>query len=254
MILAYNDNGPGPVVVLLHGFPLDRSMWSWQETTIGSIYRVITPDLRGHGQSAAPEGIYTMEAMAEDVIETLDALQLTEPVVLGGLSMGGYVALALVARYPERFRALMLIDTKAEGDTPEAAAARRALAERLGTEGHGFLVDQPPPLLREDAPPELRDRVKTWIAEQTPAAIAAAALGMAERPDSASDLATIDVPTLVITGAEDRLIPPDVTAGIAEGVDGAELLRIEGAGHLSNLEAPEAFDTALGGVLTGLGL
>jgi pimeloyl-ACP methyl ester carboxylesterase len=96
--------------------------------------------------------------------------------------------------------------------------------------------------------------VRGWIAEQTPNAIAAASLGMAERPDSVQDLATIDVPTLVITGSEDRLIPPDVTAGIADGVGGAELLRIEGAGHLSNLEAPEAFDTALAGVLTGLGL
>ena len=102
--------------------------------------------------------------------------------------------------------------------------------------------------------PELRELVRGWIAEQTPDAIAAASLGMAERPDSVQDLATIDVPTLVIAGSEDRLIPPDITAGIADGVGGAELLRIEGAGHLSNLEAPEAFDAALAGVLTGLGL
>ena len=91
----------------------------------GSIYRVIAPDLRGHGETAAPEGVYTMEQMADDVIELLDALQISEPIVLGGLSMGGYVALALVARYPERVRGLMLMDTRAAADTPEAAPEPR---------------------------------------------------------------------------------------------------------------------------------
>jgi pimeloyl-ACP methyl ester carboxylesterase len=168
--------------------------------------------------------------------------------------MGGYVAFELWRAARPRVAALVLANTKAEPDAPEGAAARRALAERLRTEGHGFMVDEPPPLLREDAPPELRERVTAWIAEQTPRAIAAAALGMAERPDSVPVLPTIDVPTLVITGSADRLIPPDVTAAIAEHVPGAELVRIDGAGHLSNLEAPQAFDTALDGLLTGLGL
>jgi pimeloyl-ACP methyl ester carboxylesterase len=112
------------------------------------------------------------------------------------------------------------------------------------------MVDAPPPLLAEDAPEELVERVRAMIAGQTPDAIAAAALGMAERPDSVPDLPGLDVPTLVITGTADRLIPPDVTAGIAKLVPGAELVRIEGAGHLSNLEAREAFDTALDGVVT----
>jgi 3-oxoadipate enol-lactonase len=151
-----------------------------------------------------------------------------------------------------RIAALVLANTRAEPDPPEGAAARRALAERLRTEGHRFMVDAPPPLLAEDAPEELVQRVKAMIADQTPDAIAAAALGMAERPDSVPDLPGIDVPTLVITGTADRLIPPDVTAGIAGLVPGAELLRIEDAGHLSNLEAREAFDTALDGVVTGI--
>ena len=90
MILAFDDVGPGPVVVLIHGFPLDRSMWSHQRSSLGSIYRLILPDLRGHGSSAAPEGTYTVDAMADDVLELLDALQITGPVVFGGLSMGGY--------------------------------------------------------------------------------------------------------------------------------------------------------------------
>jgi 3-oxoadipate enol-lactonase len=239
-------------LLLIHAFPLDARMWEPQLAALGARLPLVVPHLPGFGSTDGP-GVLTMAAAAERCTAALDEAGVDTAVVCG-LSMGGYVAFELWRAARPRVAALVLANTKAEPDTPEAAAARRALAERLRTEGHGFLVDQPPPLLREDAPPELWDRVRAWIAEQTPDAIAAAALGMAERPDSVPHLATIDVPTLVITGALDRLIPPDVTAGIAEGVDGAELLRIEDAGHLSNLEAPEAFDEALAGVLTGLGL
>jgi 3-oxoadipate enol-lactonase len=193
-----------------------------------------------------------MSLAAEHCVKALDDVGVDTAIVCG-LSMGGYVAFELWRTARPRVAALVLANTRAEPDPPEGAAARRALAERLRTEGHRFLVEEPPPLLAEDAPEALRERVKAMIADQTPRAIAAAALGMAERPDSVPDLAGIDVPTLVITGTADRLIPPDVTAGIAGRVPGAELLRIEGAGHLSNLEAPEAFDTALDGVLTRIG-
>ena len=113
MRLAYSDEGPGPVVVLLHGFPLSNAMWEEQLSGIGSIYRIIAPDLRGHGESPAPEGVYTMDEMADDVVELLDFLSISERIVLGGLSMGGYVALSLVVRYPERVRGLMLFGTRA---------------------------------------------------------------------------------------------------------------------------------------------
>jgi pimeloyl-ACP methyl ester carboxylesterase len=227
-------------------------MWEPQLASLGARLPLIAPHLPGFGATDGPE-VLTMAAAAARCTSAMDEAGVDTAVVCG-LSMGGYVAFELWRAARPRIAALVLANTRAEPDAPEGAAARRALAERLRTEGHGFLVEEPPPLLREDAPADLRARVKTWIAEQTPDAIAAAALGMAERPDSVPDLATIDVPTLVITGAEDRLIPPDVTAAIAEGVPGAELLRIEDAGHLSNLEAPEAFGTALAGVLTGLGL
>ena len=223
-------------LLLIHAFPLDARLWEPQLGSLGARLPLVAPHLPGFGATDGPD-VLTMAAA-----------------VVCGLSMGGYVAFELWRAARPRVAALVLANTKAEADQPEAAAKRRELAERLRTEGHGFLVDEPPPLLREDAPAELRELVRGWIAEQTPDAIAAASLGMAERPDSVQDLATIDVPTLVITGSEDRLIPPDITAGIADGVGGAELLRIEGAGHLSNLEAPEAFDAALAGVLTGLGL
>ncbi len=136
MRLAFTDKGPGPAVVLLHGFPLGRAMWMEQIAGIGSIYKVVAPDLRGHGDSPAPEGDYTIDGMADDVIELLDSLGLNEPVVLGGLSMGGYVALSLVVRYPERVRALMLMDTRAAADSPEAAEKREELARAMLAAGN----------------------------------------------------------------------------------------------------------------------
>jgi pimeloyl-ACP methyl ester carboxylesterase len=194
-----------------------------------------------------------MSLAAERCVHALDEAGIDDAVVCG-LSMGGYVAFELWRAARPRVAALVLANTRAEPDAPEGAAARRALAERLKTEGNDFLVAEPPPLLSDGAPDELWRRVKAMIADQTPAAIAAASVGMAERPDSVPDLPGIDVSSLVITGTRDRLIPPDVTAGIATGVAGAQLVRIEGAGHLSNLEAPGEFNTALEGLLTRAGL
>lgn len=238
-------------LLLIHAFPLDARMWEAQMGSLGARLPIVAPHLPGFGGTEGPE-VLTMSLAAEHCVRTLDEAGV-ETAIVCGLSMGGYVAFELWREARPRVAALVLANTRAEPDPPEGAAARRALAERLKAEGHGFLVEEPPALLSEDAPAGLRERVKASIADQTPAAIAAASLGMAERPDSVPDLPGIDVPALVITGTADRLIPPDVTAGIAERVPDAELLRIEAAGHLSNLEAPEAFTAALDGVLTALG-
>lgn len=239
-------------LLLIHAFPLDAGMWEPQRSALGARLPIVAPHLPGFGGTQGPE-VLTMGLAAAHCVKALDDAGVDTAIVCG-LSMGGYVAFELWRVARPRVAALVLANTRAEPDPPEGAAARRALAERLRKDGHGFLVQEPPPLLAEDAPAELQSRVTAMIAAQTPEAIAAAALGMAERPDSVPDLPGIDVPTLVITGTADRLIPPDVTAGIAGRVPGAELLRIEGAGHLSNLEAPEAFDAALEGVLHTLGV
>jgi 3-oxoadipate enol-lactonase len=225
-------------------------MWEPQLTTFGARLPIVAPHLPGFGGTSGPE-VLTMDAAAAACVTALDEAGVDDAVVCG-LSMGGYVAFELWRAARPRVAALALANTRAEPDTPEGAAGRRALAERLGNEGIGFLVEEPPPLLSEDAPDDLRARVRAMIADQSPQAVAAAALGMAERPDSVPDLPTIDVPTVVITGTADRLIPPDVTAGPAEGIEGAELIRIEAAGHLSNLEAPDSFDAALDGLLVGI--
>jgi pimeloyl-ACP methyl ester carboxylesterase len=204
----------------------------------------------GFGGTPGPD-VLTMAAAADACLAALDEAGMDTAIVCG-LSMGGYIAFELWRTARSRIDALVLANTKAEADDEQGVARRRALAERLGQEGNGFLVEQPPPLLSDGASEDLRAFVRGMIADQPAPAIAAASLGMAERPDSVSDLAGIDVPTLVITGSADTLIPPDVTAAVADGVPGAELVRIEGAGHLSNLEAPAAFDTALDQVLAGL--
>ena len=221
------------------------------------MYRVIAPDLRGHGDSAAPEGVYTMDVMAADVIELLDALQITEPVVLGGLSMGGYVALALWAHYPQRFRALMLMDTRAVADTPEAARNREELArivESTGSTKH--VVDAMMPKLFSEETlnrrPTLITRVRAAMEHNSARGVAGALRGMAQRPDRTAVLATITVPTLVLVGAHDVITPPEESRKLAAAVPGAQLVIIPEAGHLAPLENPEPVNEAILGFLSKL--
>jgi 3-oxoadipate enol-lactonase len=229
-------------VLLVHAFPVDARMWSGQ--LLGP--RTIAPNLPGFGGAEpAPGGVMTMSAAARRCLEALDEAGLDRAVVCG-LSMGGYVAFELWRTAPERIAGLVLANTRAGADAPEGAAGRRTLAARLATEGN-VLIAEPPPLLSSVAPAELWEDVRGMIADQPPATIAAAALGMAERPDSTPDLPGIDVPTLVITADADTLIPAALTTPMAEQIPGATLTVIEGAGHLSNLERPDAFnDTLLG--------
>jgi 3-oxoadipate enol-lactonase len=194
----------------------------------------------------------TMEAAADRVAATLQEAGVDRAVVCG-ISMGGYVAFALWRHHQDLVSGLVLSNTKAGPDDEAGKERRRQLAERLRTEGN-FLADSPPPLLSANASPELWDRVKEIVRDQPAEAIAAAALGMAERPDSTPDLAGISVPTLVITSTGDTLIPPDATTPMGDQVPGARLEIIQGAGHLSNMEAPEEFNGLLQEHLALVGL
>lgn len=231
-------------LLLVHAFPLDARMWEAQLGSFSDALPVVAPHLPGFGGTLDAGEVMTMRAAAARCLDGLDAAGVDRAVVCG-LSMGGYVALELWRTARERFAGLVLANTRAGADTQEGAAGRRALAARLRAEGNGFLVANPPPLLSDGASPALRERVREMIAGQPATSIAAAALGMAERPDSTVDLAGIDVPTLVITSAGDTLIPPEASSPMAGQIPGAELAVIEGAGHLSNLEAPAAFDELL---------
>ena len=230
-------------ILFIHAFPLDARMWEPQIGALADAVPVVTPHLPGFGGTQG-EDVMSMNQAATRCLESLDAAGVDRAVVCG-LSMGGYVSLALWRMAPERSLGMVLANTRAGADTPEGAAGRRALADRLRAEGSDFLVENPPPLLSDGASPELRAQVRDMIAGQPAGSIAAAALGMAERPDSTSDLPTIDVPTLIITSTRDALIPPEASMPMADLVPNAELSIIEDAGHLSNLEAPEAFDELL---------
>jgi pimeloyl-ACP methyl ester carboxylesterase len=257
MRLAYTDEGPGPVVVLLHGFPLGREMWKEQVTGIGSMYRVIAPDLRGHGDSPAPEGDYTIDEMADDVVELLDTLSLDGPVVVGGLSMGGYVALSLVARYPERVRALMLMDTRASADSPEAAGKREELARAVLAAGNaGPAVEAMTPRLfakiTQEERPERVAPLRELMERNTARGIVGALRAMASRPDRVADLAAIRVPTLVLVGEEDVVTPPVEAQSLADAIGGARLEVIPDAGHLAPYENPSVANAVILRFLDGL--
>jgi pimeloyl-ACP methyl ester carboxylesterase len=240
-------------LVLLHAFPVDATMWDPQLAALRADHPVIAPNFPGFGGAPPMTPVMQMDAAADAVADEATRAGF-DRVVLCGLSMGGYVAFAFWRRYRERVIGLVLANTKAEADDEAGRERRRALADRLRAEGNQFLVDTPPPLLSAEAPKELWDRVKAMIAAQPAEAIAAASLGMAERPDSSGDLPGIDVPTLVITSGADTLIPPEVTRTIADRASGSRLEVIDGAGHLSNLEAHDRFTALLREHLLACGL
>ena len=240
-------------LLLLHAFPLAHEMWEPQIDAFKNRLPVVAPDAPGFGASPSAEPERWMDAAADQAADALTAAGVDRAVVVG-LSMGGYVTFAFLRRHPEMVAGLVLANTRSGADSDAAREGRAALATRLRAEGNGFLADSPPPLLSGEAPEALRKRVQDSIRKQPAEAIAAAALGMAARPDSTPDLTGITVPTLVITSSADTLIPPDGTSPIAQQIPGATLVVIEGAGHLSNLEAPDKFNETLGQFIAKTGV
>lgn len=231
-------------LLLLHAFPMDASMWAPQLRELDVSVPVAAPNGPGFGGEPLQEPVATMDAIADRAAGALDERGIDRAVVVG-LSMGGYVAFSFWRRHRDRVLGLVLANTRSGADDDAGRERRRALATRLRAEGSGFLVDAPPPLLSGQAPEELWASVRDIIRLQPAEAIAAASEGMAERVDSTPDLAGVDVPTLIITSSNDTLIPPEATTPMASQVPGARLEVIDGAGHLSNLEAPDTFTRLL---------
>ncbi|WP_435159685.1 alpha/beta fold hydrolase [Amycolatopsis sacchari] len=237
-------------LVLLHAFPVDARMWQPVRAPLSAAGRLITPDQRGLGRTALPETdrAPSLEDAARDVVALLDKLEL-DRVVLGGCSMGGYVTMAVLRLAPERVGGLVLIDTKAAADTPEAAENRERVAARAEAEGISWLAESMlPNLLAERTRTERPDVVETvrdLIGSQPPAGVAWAARAMAARPDSFDVLASADVPALVVVGEEDGLTPPDAARAMADALPKGELVVLPGAGHLTPLEVPDALAEAI---------
>ena len=246
--LAYEDTGLGQPVVLLHGYPFNRSLWTEQVSALSNSYRVITPDLRGLGESDSRPGAATMDRMAQDVAELLDHLEVSRAVV-GGLSMGGYVALAFYKQFPSRVRALILADTRAQADTEEGKQTRFQQAEKALAEGMAGIADSMlPKLLTPETVskrPEVVKRVRDMMLKTKPEGAAGALLGMAERDDQTPLLSQIACPALILVGREDPITPVADSDKMHREIAGSRLVVIDHAAHVSNLERTEQFNDEL---------
>lgn len=246
--MAYDEAGSGPPVLFLHGFPFNRSMWRELAAALTADHRVVTPDLRGLGETMSTSAPATMEEMALDTVALMDALNISRATICG-LSMGGYVALALCRTFPLRVRALMLADTRATADTEEAKLNREQQAQRALSEGmNGIADDMLPRLLAAETLtncPEVVARVREMIVNTTAEGAAAALRGMALRVDQTTFLNDIITPALIIVGEHDEITPVRDAEAMHREIDGSRLEIIAGAGHVSNLEQPESFGHAL---------
>jgi len=246
--IDYRDEGTGLPIVFFHAFALNQTMWDEQAGALRNRFRVITLDLRGFGGSAVQNDLSTMPEMAADARELLSALAIEKAIIVG-LSMGGYVALAFYREYRDAVLALVLADTRATRDTPEARERRLLSAERAECDGASVIADEMTPMLLGDTTlatrPEIVSRVHAMIAASSPFGLAAAQRGMAERQDSTDLLAQITCPALVMVGDEDKLSSLAEAEFTHKGINGSQFCVIEKAGHLSNMEQPEAFNKAL---------
>lgn len=246
--LPHSDHGPrsARAVILLHGFPLDHRMWRAQKEALEAAgARVIVPDLRGFGKAPAGRGSAAMREYAGDVLRLADRAGVGK-FVLGGFSMGGYVALEVARQAPERLAGLLLVDTRAEPDSDEARAGRAKTADNVRAGGVGVVADAMlPKMLTADAPQRLKDEVRDMMLSQKPEGVTQALLAMGSRADSRPLLPTLRVPTLVIVGQEDPVTPPEAAKVLAGGIAGARYAVVHGAAHLAPMERPDDVSHAI---------
>lgn len=243
--MAFDIRGDGMPLILLHAFPLNRTMWQAQIDALSQECKVIAPDLGGFGESDARDEPSSMQILAKDVLALMAFLKL-EQAIICGLSMGGYVAFELFRLKPAAIKALILADTRAEADTAEGRENRKAMAASVLTTGVAPVAETMPEKLLGKTTLERKEnvvqQVKELIRKSTPQAIANAQLGMMERPDSTMDLANIECPVQIIVGDEDLLTPVALSENMAQAIPNAKLTVIPHAGHLSNLEQPDEFN------------
>jgi 3-oxoadipate enol-lactonase len=241
---------PRGTLVLLHAFPLNARMWEPQLALAAHGWRIVAPHLRGFDGGATDAPASTVDDYAGDVIDLLDALHV-EDAVIGGLSMGGYAAFAIFRRAPRYVRGLILADTRSQADTPEGVEGRKRMLQLLSEKGSAAVVDEMiPKLLAARNQAALGDAVRALALSSPPAAIAGAIRALMTRPDSTPLLASIHCPTLIVVGEEDTLTPPPLSHEMHRAIAGSELITLPAAGHLSSLEQPDAFNSALARFLT----
>ncbi|HWP81497.1 MAG TPA: alpha/beta fold hydrolase [Bacteroidota bacterium] len=248
--INYTERGlpQGLPVVFVHGFPFSHLMWEPQMKALPNEIRAITYDVRGHGESDVGDGQYTMEFFVDDLMGLLDHLVLNE-VVICGLSMGGYIALRAMERHPERFKGLILCDTRSEADPNEGKIKRSASMKAVKTNGvktfaEGFVKAVFAPQTFQSNPAAI-ETVKKMIEANSPLGICGTLLALAARTDTTASLSAIKVPTLILVGEHDTLTPVSASQAMHEKIAGSELVVIPNAAHMSNIENPEIFNAAL---------
>ena len=251
------EQGAGPPLLLVHGFPLDHTMWQAQIEELSRDARVMAPDLRGFGDSDGGGEVVLMEDFADDLAALLDVLGVAEPVVFCGLSMGGYIAWQFFLRHRARLRALILCDTRAAADAPMAAETRLSNARRVLEDGVGFLAEGMLDKLfaaeTRQQRPELVEATRRVMLAASPQGVAAALRGMAARQDASDLLPQIDVPALVVCGREDAVSTIEEMQGIAQRLPQARFVEIAAAGHMSPVEQPQTVNSAVRDFLATLG-
>lgn len=259
-VLATLEQGAGRPVLFVHGFPFDHTMWRHQIDLAAQTARVIAPDLRGFGRStiepiSAKTGV-AMADYADDLACILDDLGVDEPVVLCGFSMGGYIAFQFFARHRAKLRALVLCDTKAAADSPQAREVRYKMAENVEGWGSAHVARLMNSKLYAASTmakrPQIVVDMERVIAGTDPVAIAAAQRGMAHRDDSTPLISQLDLPTLFLVGEEDEITPPQEVAALAAAAPNSQYVVIPEAGHMSPVENPAAVNTALAEFLNSL--
>ncbi len=254
--LHFEAQGSRLPLLLIHGFPFSSRMWSGQLQALSSQAQVLAPDLPGFGDSPISDTAYSVERYTEDCAAVLDALDLLEPVAVGGLSMGGYTALAFARLIPERVRGLLLLSTRAGADSAEGKANRDKSIAGVKEHGASAVTEAMFPKLLAPATylerPGVAAEAKDLMLTASPEGIIAALGAMRDRPDSTAFLSKIDVPTLIVHGKQDQLIPPSEAEAMATAIKGSQLHLIDNAGHLPNLEQPEEFNRIVSDFLGNL--
>lgn len=253
--LAFIDSCDGMALLMIHGFPFSSAMWEPQVEDLASLTRIVAPDLRGHGRSQPIKGPYDVEMLAEDCMGLLDYLAISGPVVVCGMSMGGYIALEFFRQFPEMVAGLILTSTRALPDTTEGKIGRDNMIKKAKTEGVSAIAAAMLPKLLSpqtfENDPEVVEFVQEMMEGTSLEGVIGALAAMRDRPDSMPTLAEIDVPTLIIHGADDQIIPVTEAEAMRDAI-GAKLVVIPEAGHVVNLEQIDAFNDAVTDFLMAL--
>jgi 3-oxoadipate enol-lactonase len=234
--LFFEQEGEGLPILLMHGYPLDHTIWDTIRPALADKCRVITPDLRGHGRSDAPEGIYTMHLMAEDMVGLLDALEIERAIVIGH-SMGGYTTLAFARGFADRLAGIGFIASHARADTVEGRQGRQDMAKKVLVSGMDQIAETMPSKLTSRQ--EFHAYLRSLMMNTNPIGATGTLLGMAERPDSTPYLSQIAVPSLVVAGGADGLIPMEWSQDMAGKLASCRLWVFPEAGHMPMLENPD---------------